>query len=758
MTLCNRFCFKLIVRLVLTLFFILHGDFIGKSSNAKSIENYMSVTKAAGEMPKAAKKPTVLTLHNDARIDNYAWLRDPKWPEISNPEILNYLNEEKKYTEKFFKSVEKVKKKLYREMESRIPKEDSSYPVRIDDYEYFDRVEKGKNYKIHFRRSKLTKREEILIDENELAKGSTFFKLGLFELSHDQQLIAFSQDKLGQERYELRIKDLKTNKFIPDVLENVSGETVIWHKKLKGFFYVALNEKLRADRVYFHILGESQTKDKLIYQEKDETFSVGLKYSSDRTYLFLETSRNNTQEHYYIQLEQEDLTPKVLIPRKEGHLYVPDYLDGYFYFLTNDKGSNFRLIKAACNDLKFDEAVQVVEHSVTKYIVNFYLYKNFLVYKLMENGIPKIKIRDIKHNNAEIEVPFNEDIYDANIEFTRYEDPFLRIKYSSLATPETIFEYHFESAELHRRKTKQVLGGFNAQEYKVERLGVPSKDGKTIPISLVYKKSLKKSEGNPLLLYGYGSYGLGVETKFVLPIISLLDRGFIYAIAHIRGGDELGYDWYNSAKLLAKKLSFDDFIDASEYLINKGYTVKKNIAITGRSAGGMLMGYCANERPDLYRAIVAGVPFVDVLNTMLDENLPLTPGEYTEWGNPKDEKFYHYIKSYSPYDNVRAQEYPHMYVTAGLNDPRVTYWEPAKWVAKLRECKTDQHLLLLDINMGSGHFSDSGLHNVLKDDYAKMYAFLLTVFDIEKPEVEKGFVETCRQIIIKIRDRIKNLV
>lgn len=703
---------------------------------AFSIFTFIEFTKQPRVPPKAAKKPLSTTLHNDTRIDNYAWLRDKHWPEIKDKAILAHLNAENAYTASIFRPLNGIQENLYQELRGRIQEEDSTYPINEDGFLYYSRTEKGKNYTIHCRKKINSQKEEVILDENELAKKKGFFNLGAYEFNHNHQLLTYSTDNSGQERYTLRIKDLKTGKLLSDVLENTAAGIIIWHKKVNGFFYIALDEKLRANRVFFHKVGEPQVKDTLIYQEKDETYSSsensGLRYSSDRHYAFLDFKSSDSWESHYIDLESESLVPQIVIPRMKGKIYKADYLKGNFYILINDTGSNFRLVRSTFDKLFSKEWAELIPHNPATYLVNFYMYQSHLVLKQVENGLPKIKVRSLNNIKKEEEIPLTKEVsYETNVEFTHSADSYLRIKYSSLVTPETIFEYSFATKEIHLRKTQLILGGFNTQDYQVERIKAPSKDGTMIPISLVYKKSLKKDSGNPVLLYGYGAYGIGTEAGFSSKIISLLDRGFIYAISHIRGGNDMGYQWYVDGKMLNKKHTFEDFIACSEYLIKKGYTSKKKIAIDGGSAGGMLMGYCANERPDLYHAVVATAPFVDVLNTMLDGNLPLTPGEYKEWGNPKDEKYYNYIKSYSPYDNIVAQNYPHMYITGGLNDSRVAYWEPAKWAAKLREHKTDHNLLLLDINMGSGHLGASGRYSYLNDEFAKYYAFLLHVFGLK---------------------------
>ena len=583
-----------------------------------------------------------------------------------------------------------------------------------------------------------SEREEIILDENELAKGHDFFSLGTYDVSyaldHDHQLLVYSTDVTSQERYSLRIKDLKTGKLLADQLDNIYRK-VIWHKKCKGFFYIKLNDKGRTTRVFFHRLGDVQEKDVLIFQEKDETFTLSLIWASDKSHVLIASKSADGKEYHFISLEDETLTPQVVAPRRAGHVHTIDYAQGYFYMRTNDKGQNFRLLRTPKTDLSKNKWEEIIPHNPASYLSDFDLYQNHLVVKQIEDGLDKIRVyafTDIAHPK-EVMFPKTEAAYEAEVSYTSYDASFLRVTYSSLAAPLTTLEYDFKTQETVTRKVDFVLGGFDSQNYQVERLKAFSKDGTLVPVSLVYKKSLKEEGGNPLVLCGYGAYGRGISVGFRENILTLLDRGFIYAIAHVRGGDELGYGWYEDGKLMNKMHTFEDIIGCSEYLIEKGYTTAKNIALQGESAGGIVMGYCANERPDLYRAITAWVPFVDALNTMLDPSLNLTIVGYKEWGNPSENKeYYDLIKSYSPYDNVKAQDYPHLFVTAGLNDQRVPYWEPAKWVAKLRHFKTNNNILLLDVNMVAGHSGPSADDSHLKEVIAKYYAFLLTVFNKDK--------------------------
>jgi len=683
--------------------------------------------------PKAAKVPHIIQIHGEELIDNYFWLRDKNWPKVENSEILDYLKTENAYTTETLKDYKADYEMLYQEIVGRIKLEDSSVPIRKGNYHYYSRTEKDSDYPIYCRKYVAENApEEIILNVNELAKNNSYFNLGEIQVSEDHHKLLYSADLLGSDRYTVQIKDLKTGEHFKDVVENTLG-SVIWHQDGSGFFYSKLNDKWRTEAVYFHKLGDDLKNDVLLYKEQDPTYWVSLDQSGSKRFLFISTGSKTTNEIRYIDLTANPLKPVVIQSRHKEHLYDVDHHGDYFYIRTNDKGKNFRICTTSITQAEQANWKEFIPHHPNIYLEGFYLYQDHLALSSKENGLTKIKVINLNTQKEDI-LDFPDPTYDAKLLYTTFDANAVRISYSSLVTPDSTFEYTFSEKRLVPLKTLEIPSGYHKTLYQSERVFATSKDGVKIPISIVYKKDLFKKDGkNPLYLYGYGSYGHASSARFSRSILSLLDRGFVYAIAHIRGGDDMGYQWYESAKFLTKWNTFNDFIRAAEHLAQEKYTSNGNISIVGRSAGGMLVGVCINERPELYKAAIADVPFVDVLNTMLDNTLPLTPVEFTEWGNPQDLQYYQYIKSYSPYDNVKAQSYPDLYVTAGINDPRVTYWEPAKWVAKLRDMKKDDHLLLFNINMQSGHFGASGRFDYIKE-IAKEYLFLLITHDLVKKE------------------------
>ncbi len=655
--------------------------------------------------------------HGENIADDYFWLRDKNWPRVNDPEILEYLTLENNYYAKYEDKA--LEAELYEELKGRIKEEDQSYPVKKDNFYYFNKIAKGQDYPILYR--KCDDKEEILLDCNALALGKPSFAMGDTEVTQDHSKLAYAYDSDGSERYIIQVKDLLSGKDLKDVITNTIGN-IVWNKQGDGFYYLALDDNWRHNKVFFHKLGTKQEQDNLIYQELDPVFSVNIEQSSDYNYLFINASSSTSSEVYYLS-DCNEL--KLSIKRRPDHLYNLDHIKDKFYITTNDMGKNFRLI-ATKDFINFEE---IIAHSSEAYLVDVALYEQYIVATKSILGLSKIEYYNINDQKLAGKVEFQEEIYEANVVYTNKEDQFLRIHYSSLTTPKSVKEYDFASKDLHNRKTDEIPSGYDSSQYEAKRLWVNAKDGARIPLSMVYRKDKIKPEvTNQLLLYGYGSYGYGMPVHFRSNIISLLDRGVIYVIAHIRGGDELGYDWYESAKFLTKKLTFEDFIASAEYLIEQKYTDSNKLAIMGGSAGGMLMGVVVNQRPELFKSVVALVPFVDVLNTMLDDTLPLTPGEFEEWGNPiKHQEYFDYIRSYSPYDNVKSQNYPTMLVTAGLTDPRVGYWEAAKWVAKLRALKTDDNLLLLKTEMDAGHKGQSGRFKGL-EEVAMIYSFILNSF------------------------------
>ena len=679
--------------------------------------------------PIAKKNFYTRTIHGEEIIDNYHWMRDPKWPKVSDKEVLSYLNAENKYAENFFNPLKKETEKIYKEIVGRIKLDDQSVPIKHRKYYYSTITKKKLNYSIHARRKSPSSTDEIVFDENKEAKGHEYFNVGSLSISPTGELLAYSIDTKGDERYTARIRNLSSKKNMSDVLENVSS--IIWDELEQGFFYTKMDDKWRSKELYYHKLGAQQKDDTLLYKEKDETFYVSIDKTSDYKYIILHSGNSTSTELQYIDSHASKHKLHMLIPRREDHLCSVDHVHDHFYIQTNDKGKNFRLVRVKDSNPIFKNYEEIVSHSDEKYLLNVDLYDDFFVTEIKEKGLPQIRL--LNYNLQELDsIKFPDPTYTASAIYSCHDDDSeLLIGYSSPVSPSTVFKYTVANRKMKQIKVQEIPSGYNKEEYKCERVFAESRDGKTkIPVSLIYKKSLFKKDGsNPLFLYGYGSYGISIPPSFSVSALSFLDRGFVYAIAHIRGGDDLGFKWYEDAKFLNKKLTFNDFIDCAKSLIKKKYTSRGNIAISGGSAGGMLIGTAINEEPELFKAAVAVVPFVDVLNTMLDDTLPLTPGEFKEWGNPKEKKFFDYIKSYSPYDNIKSQKYPTLYVKGGLNDPRVTYWEPAKWVAKLRDSKLDKNLLVFETNMDAGHSGKTGRFYRIKEN-SRMYAFIFSVFGV----------------------------
>jgi len=677
--------------------------------------------------PIAKKIPYERVIHGEKIVDEYHWMRDPNWPKVSNKEILSHLKAENKYAENFFRPLKKETDKIYDEIVGRIKLDDQSIPTKLRTYYYSTITKKKSNYPITVRRKTLTSKDEVIFDGNKEAKGHKYFSVGALAIGPKGDLMAYSIDTKGDERYTARIRALSSKKELPDVLANVSS--IIWDELEQGFYYTKMDDKWRATELYYHKLGAKQKEDKLLYKEKDPTFRIGVGKTSDYKYIIIGTSSSTSDEVQFIDSKDSKHKLHMLIPRKEDHLCSADHIHDHFYIQTNDKGKNFRLVRVKDSDPVPNKYEQLVAHSDEIYLTDVDLYDNFFVVETREQGLPKIQLLkyDMKKHGS---ISFPDQTYTASAMYSCHnDDDTILIGYSSPVSPSTVFRYTVHTREMIPIKTQEIPSGYDKDEYHCERVFAKSRDGKTkIPISLVYKKSLFKADGsNPLFLYGYGSYGISISPSFSVSALSFLDRGFVYATAHIRGGDDLGFKWYEDAKFLNKKRTFNDFIDCAKSLIEKKYTKRGNIVISGGSAGGLLIGNAINEAPELFKAAVANVPFVDVLNTMLDDSLPLTPGEFKEWGNPKDKKFFDYIKSYSPYDNVKAQKYPILYVLAGLNDPRVTYWEPMKWVAKLRDTKLDKNVLLFETDMKSGHKGKTGRFPRIKEA-AREYTFIFSVF------------------------------
>jgi len=674
--------------------------------------------------PSAAKKSHVTEIHGDLINDDYFWLRDK-----DNPEVIEYLKAENDYTEQVLEPYAELRESLFQELKARVKEDDDSVPAKKDNYFYYSRVAAGKQYAIHCRKKgDLNSPEEIVIDENQLAEDQPYFSLGTFSVSPDHKLLAYSEDIDGSETYTLKIKNLETGELLPEQIEN-TFYSLEWVNDNCTFYYTVLDESLRPYRLYRHTLGQPVEKDELIYEEQDSQFFVGCDKSRDDRYIFLETDGKITSEQYFVSADDPQGQFEIIAPRQKGHEYSAIHHEGYFYILTNDRAENFRVDRTLVSQPQQKYWQEFIPHDPDRLIEDIDEFKDYLIIDERYQGLSQLRVIELKSQAAHY-IQFDDPTYlvfgSSNWE---YETQTFRFGYTSLVQPMTVFEYDLKSRSKTILKQDQIPGGYDPDQYHSERIFAPSHDGVEIPISLVYRKDFKRDGTHPLYLYGYGSYGASIDPGFSPNQLSLLNRGFVYAIAHVRGGSEMGRHWYESGKFLQKKNTFLDFVGCAQLLIAKNYTRAGNIAISGGSAGGLLVGATINLKPELFKAAIAHVPFVDVLNTMMDDTLPLTPLEYDEWGNPADLEFYRYIRSYSPYDNVEAKAYPHLLITAGLNDPRVTYWEPAKWTAKLRLLKTDNNLLLLKTNMDSGHAGSSGRYEYLKE-VALEYTFLLSIFEL----------------------------
>ena len=676
------------------------------------------------DIPKAKKINKKLTAHGEVRIDPYYWLN-----ERENPEVIQYLEQENAYCDFVMKDTELLQRELFEEMKSRYKEDDESLPYFFNEYWYITRYEKGSEYPIFTRKYQSQENEEeLLLDVNILADGHDFYDVGGISISLNNEIMAYSEDITGRRIYTIHIQNLKTKEKLEEKLENTTGR-IVWANDNEHFFYIQKNEHLRAYKIYRHRLGTSQEEDVLVFHEEDEAFDVSVFKTKSLEYIFIASSSTVSDEHRFIPAADVFAEWKIVQPREEGLEYAVEHYENDFYILTNEGGDyNFKLVKTSVDTPYKENWVEVIPHRKEVLLEGFEIFKNYLVLEEREKGLLQLNIFDYK-NNTSWYLPFNDPTYTAYIGLNlEFDTEILRYGYTSLTMPSSTYEYNMREKTARLLKQQEVLGGkFLSENYISERVWADSRDGETkIPVSLVYHKDTPKSEKTPLLLYGYGSYGHTVDASFSSVRLSLLDRGFIYAIAHIRGGEYLGRDWYENGKMFKKKNTFYDFIDAAKFLIKENYTSSNHLYAMGGSAGGLLMGVVINEESELFNGVVAQVPFVDVVTTMLDESIPLTTGEYDEWGNPNDKEYYEYMKSYSPYDNITEKCYPNILVTTGLHDSQVQYWEPAKWVAKLRDLKKDNNVLIFKTDMTSGHGGASGRFESLKEE-ALEYAFLLII-------------------------------
>lgn len=667
--------------------------------------------------PQATLHNHAVSLHGDTRQDPYHWLKN-----VDDPQVITHLNAENSYTETKMQSTKNLQAELYQDLVGRIVETDQSVPRQKGDYFYYSRTEKGLNYPIYCRRKgSMQAPEEILLDQNTLAKGHEYFSLGVFQVSPDHRYLAYSVDTSGAEEFTLYIVDLNTQQ----VQDTIPGTyySVEWANDNRHLFYTTLDAAHRPYRFYRHVLGSNAAQDTLLYEEKDERFNAAIAKTASDSYLLFHLESLTTSESHYLNANQPEGSLTLIQARQAGLEYQVEHNTHRFFVLTNDQARNFRIMEAPVNQpdkSHWKEVIPAQEHSKLE---DMRVFENYLVYTVRRNASLEIHAQHlITDERWQIALP--EKAVTVSLDSEQdFKSNRLRFDYATMLTPWSVFEYTLPERQLTLRK-QQAIPDYHPERYVFERLEATAADGTSIPISLIYRKGLKKDGQNPTLLYSYGSYGSSMDPDFSSYPIALLERGFIYAIAHIRGGEDKGREWYEQGKMLNKKNTFNDFIACAEHLIKTGYTQPSQLAIEGGSAGGLLMGAVTNLRPDLFQAVIAEVPFVDVINTMLDPSLPLTVIEYEEWGNPNEKVYYDYMKSYAPYENIESKAYPHMLVTAGLNDPRVGYWEPAKWVARLRERKTDQNQLLLKVNMGAGHSGASGRYEYLKE-VAFNYAFIL---------------------------------
>ncbi|MCK4462324.1 MAG: S9 family peptidase [candidate division Zixibacteria bacterium] len=678
------------------------------------------------EPPVAKVEPRIDTMFEVEMVDNYSWLRDDS---RSKPEVLDYLKAENAYTEAVMYHTEQLQDALYNEMLGRIKETDLSVPAQRDEYFYYSRTEEGKQYDIYCRKKgSLEAAEEILLDVNRLAKGHDFLGLGTYEISPDHKLLAYSTDTAGNERYTLRVKNLETGELYPDEILKMSGSAE-WANDNRTLFYTVPDDAWRPYKLYRHTLGQEE-EDLLIYHEPDNAFWIDIGKSMSMKYLLVDIGSQTSSEVRYLDADKSFGEFSIVHPRKPKHEYQVYHHGDMFYIVTNDSAKNFRLMRTPVSAPAKNNWREVIPHRDSVKLDRVVMFGGFMVLSEREDGLRQLRVMEFSSSEAHrIEMP--EPMYACspgeNIDFG---SGILRFVYQSFATPRSVYDYDMLTKERALMKRKEVLGGFDPTQYQSERIYATAEDGTRIPISLVYKIGVNLDGTSPLYLNGYGAYGISMDPYFSSNRLSLLDRGFIYVRAHIRGGGEMGRYWYEDGRLLNKKNTFTDFIACGEHLIAKQYTCTDKLVINGGSAGGLLIGAVVNMAPELCHIAIADVPFVDVMNTMLDASIPLTVIEYEEWGNPNEKEYFDYMMSYSPYDNVTAKAYPHMLITGGLNDTRVQYWEPAKWTARLRALKTDNNRLLLKTNMGAGHGGASGRYDYLKE-IALEYAFILDVLGVE---------------------------
>ncbi len=710
---------------------IIMSSIISHKNSAQSTLNVFQGSKDL-KPPVAEIKSYQRILHGDTVTDNYYWMIDYFKKGPDSTKVVDYLKAENVYLDTMMSGTKNFQEKLFTEMKSRIKEKDESVPVFKNGFFYYSRTEEGKQYfKYCRKKGTLDAKEEVLFDADEMAKGHPYYSAVGFNISEDNKLMAFGVDTVSRRQYTIYIKNLETSEIYKDAMTPASSSSV-WANDNKTLFYTKNNsETLLTEKIMRHKLGSDAMQDVVVYDEKDHSNYIGVGKSKSSKFIYIYSGGTLSSETRFIDANQPDDAFKVFQPRMKEVLYNVDDMGDKFLIVTNWNAKNFRLMECAFNKTDSADWKEVIPHRTDVLLEGIEVFKNFLVISERKNGLIQMRIRNAA-NSQEHYLDFGEPAYlayvGANLE---YNSRTLRYNYTSLTTPNSTFDYNMDTKEKKLMKQQEVLGGYNKKDYVTERLYATARDGVKVPVSLVYKKGFKKDGTSPLLLYGYGSYGFSMDASFNSSRLSLLNRGFVFAIAHIRGGQEMGRQWYEDGKMMKKKNTFTDFIDCAEYLVQQKYTSKEHLYAQGGSAGGLLMGAITNMRPDLWHGVIAQVPFVDVVNTMLDESIPLTTNEFDEWGNPKNKDAYEYMKSYSPYENVEKKDYPNLLVITGLHDSQVQYFEPAKWVAKLRAMKTDNNILLLHTNMEYGHGGASGRFDYLKD-IALQYAFLFALEGISE--------------------------
>lgn len=682
--------------------------------------------------PVAKKIPHETTIHNTTWNDDYFWMRlsdeqkEAEQPDIQTKEVLDYLNAENAYREAIMSDTESLQDELYKEIISRIEQRLETPPVKKNGYEYRIKYEEEQDYPLYLRKQlKDGAPDEVMLNGPELAKGHAYFQIGGRAVSPDNKLLAYGIDTVSRRQFKIKIKSLETGQTLDYEIENTTGNAV-WANDNKTLFYTKKDpQTLRSNQVFRHELGDDPKNDTLVFTEEDDTFICEVRKSKSGDYIFIDSYQTVSTESRFISADHPKGEWNVVIPRRRHHEYSVYHHDKFFYYLTNDQAQNFRLMRSSVEAYGDQDWEEIVPHNEEVYIEDVAFFDGYRVIEQRTKGLTQLHVTDLEKGDSHI-VDQNDPAYTVQLgQNPNFDTKLVRFVYTSLTTPLSIYDYDLETRERKLLKqTKVEDENFDPNNYTSERIMVRARDGESVPVSLVYKKDYQPNKENPLLLYGYGSYGISIDPYFSPVRLSLLDRGFTFAIAHIRGGQEMGRAWYENGKLLNKKNTFTDFIDAGEHLVKEGYTSPEHLYAQGGSAGGLLMGAVMNMRPDLWNGLIAGVPFVDVINTMLDESIPLTTGEFDEWGNPKDPQYFEYIRSYSPYDNVEAKEYPNLLITTGYWDSQVQYWEPAKWIAKLRELRTNENHLMMYCDMEVGHGGASGRFQQYKE-VAMEYAFLL---------------------------------